>query len=229
MNSAVMLEARGIRKVYNGSEKPLEVLKGINLNIDKGSFIAIVGPSGAGKSTLLHILGGLDEPTSGKILIDGQDMYGLRDDVLTAFRNKRIGFVFQFYHLLPDFTALENVAMPFLLGDQAGLGDSQIRDKCFDSLKRFGLQDRAGHFPSQLSGGEQQRIAMARALVNNPEVLLCDEPTGNLDTRAGDEVISTIKKLNAENKTTVIMVTHNMELAKMADKVLCLKDGALLN
>jgi len=224
-----MLEAKNIRKVYNGSEKPLEVLKGINLTIDKGSFIAIVGPSGAGKSTLLHILGGLDEPTEGKIFIDGQDMYGLKDDILTGFRNKRIGFVFQFYHLLPDFTALENVAMPFLLGDKTDHKENKIKDKCLDSLKKFGLQDRANHFPSQLSGGEQQRIAIARALVNNPEVLLCDEPTGNLDTHTGDEVVSIIKKLNTENKMTVILVTHNTELTKIADKVLCLKDGILLN
>lgn len=217
-----MLEARNIHKVYHNGKKSLAVLKGIDLKIDKGRFVAIVGPSGAGKSTLLHILGGLDAPTRGEVIFAGEDIYKLNDAILCRLRNKAIGFVFQFYHLLPEFSVLENVIMPALIRGSAG-------DNALGLLEQVGLGARIAHFPNQLSGGEKQRVAIARGLVNKPQVLLCDEPTGNLDSQTGGEIISLLKKINSENQMTVVLVTHNPELAKAADRIYHLKDGVLLN
>lgn len=224
-----MLEAKNIYKVYNNGKKSLEVLKGIDLNIEKGKFVAVVGPSGAGKSTLLHILGGLDYPTQGKVVFKGEDIYSLSDSAISKIRNEKIGFVFQFYHLLSEFTVLENVLMPALISSESGARSSELRENALELLNKVGLGERVTHFPSQLSGGEKQRVAIVRGLINKPSLLLCDEPTGNLDSKTGEEIISLIKKINLENKMTVVLVTHNVELTKSADGVYHLKDGILVN
>lgn len=225
----MMLQANGIHKYYNGGKKSLEVLKGVDLEIDKGKFVAIVGPSGAGKSTLLHILGGLDIPSKGEVIFQGEDIYSFDDPEMSDLRNKKIGFVFQFYHLLSEFTVLENVMMPALIGHKAQSTKHSIMTDALGILGRVGLKERLEHFPGELSGGEKQRVAVARALINNPELLLCDEPTGNLDSKTGEEIVALIKKVSFENNMTVIMVTHNIELTKAADKVYHLKDGVLVN
>lgn len=217
-----MLESRDIHKVYNNGAEELHVLKGISLNIKKSEFSAIIGPSGAGKSTLLHILAGLDSPSKGSVLLEKTDLSSLKEKELCDLRNKRIGFVFQFYHLLPEFTVLENVQMPAFIAKDAS-------QKARAILEEVGLGDRLKHFPSQLSGGEKQRCAIARALINNPEILFCDEPTGNLDSETGNEIMQLIHKIKKNNSMTVVLVTHNIELAKTADKVFHLKDGILVN
>lgn len=218
-----MLEAINIHKIYKTGSKELHVLKGIDLKVEKGEFVSILGPSGAGKSTLLHILGGLDEPTEGSVIFDNEDIYQLSDRKRARLRNKKIGFVFQFYHLLPEFSALENVAMPGLIGRKA----AGIKPGTAELLELVGLKDRMRHRPGELSGGEQQRAAIARALVNGPELLLCDEPTGNLDSGTGQAIIELMYKLNKEKKTTVVVVTHEEAIAKKADKVVNIKDGNL--
>ncbi len=221
-----MIEAKNIHKVYEESKKPLPVLKGISLRIEQGEFVAVVGPSGAGKSTLLHLLGGLDTPTSGEIIFQGEDIYKLSDEELAIARNKKIGFVFQFYHLLSEFTVLENVLLPGLIG--CGKAD-RVREKALELLGKVGLNQRVNHFPAQLSGGEKQRVAVARSLINSPSLLLCDEPTGNLDSDSGAGVVALIKDINIKNKMTVVLVTHNTELARLTDRVYHLKDGLLKN
>lgn len=228
MSSAKFLEATGLHKAYHNGNKELKVLRGIDLSIDKGKFIAIVGPSGAGKSTLLHILGGLDVPTRGRVIFETRDIYRLSDSELSGLRNERIGFVFQFYHLLSEFTVLENVLMPVMVSRHS----SVVRDpkeEALELLKEVGLSERTAHFPNQLSGGEQQRVAIARALMNKPALLLCDEPTGNLDSKTGEEIVSLLRKINRQNQMTVVLVTHNQELAKSAEVIYHLKDGALMN
>ncbi|MDD2680466.1 MAG: ABC transporter ATP-binding protein [Candidatus Omnitrophica bacterium] len=224
-----MLEAKNIHKVYNDGKRSLDVLKGVDLKIERGAFIAIVGPSGAGKSTLLHILGGLDNPTQGKVTLQGEDIYQLGDAELSRIRNRKIGFVFQFYHLLSEFTLLENVLMPALISDEAQAGLSELKQRALALLEEAGLGERINHFPAQLSGGEKQRAAVARGLMNKPGLLFCDEPTGNLDSQSGSGIIALIKKINVENKMTVVLVTHNAELTNQADKVYHLKDGILVN
>jgi len=229
MNNISLLEAKNLRKVYYNGNKQLEVLKGVNLSIDKGKFVAIVGPSGAGKSTLLHILGGLDIPTQGEVIFGQKNIYNLSDAELSRIRNERIGFVFQFYHLLSEFTVLENVSMPALISNEQRATSSEIRRKAVGLLEEVGLSERLTHFPNQLSGGEQQRVAIARALINKPGLLLCDEPTGNLDSKTSDEIIALVKKINLENQMAVVLVTHNAELAKTAQIVYHLRDGVLMN
>lgn len=219
-----MLQAKNIHKVYNAA-KELRVLKGIDLSIEEGRFIAVVGPSGAGKSTLLHILGGLDRPTEGSVIFEKEDIYSLSDRVLSNIRNGKIGFVFQFYHLLSEFSVLENVLMPALIA--GGVNQEGARERAQELLIQVGLSERVTHFPSELSGGERQRVAIVRGLINKPRLLLCDEPTGNLDSKTGEEIISLIKKINLENRMAVVLVTHNIELTKQADKVYHLKDGIL--
>ena len=216
-----MLSAINIHKIYNNGKKDLHVLRGVDLKINRGEFIAIVGPSGAGKSTLLHILGGLDTPTQGKVIFEKEEIYSLSDQEISRLRNLKVGFIFQFYNLLSEFTVLENVIMP------AEIAGSDSKNEALILLDKMGLKERAGYFPNQLSGGEKQRVAIARGLINNPRLLLCDEPTGNLDSKNGEEIISIIKKINLENSMAVVMVTHNIELTKQANKVYHLEDGII--
>lgn len=224
-----MLEAKNIHRIYHNGKKKLHVLRGIDFSVEEAKFVAIVGPSGAGKSTLLHILGGLDYPTQGKVIFAGENIYSLNDNSLSEIRNQSIGFVFQFYHLLSEFTVLENVLMPALISYGLQVTGYRLREHALNLLKKVGLEERISHFPNQLSGGEQQRVAIVRALINNPKILLCDEPTGNLDSKTGEEIISLIKKINQEEKMSVVLVTHNLELAKVADSIYHLKDGVLVN
>jgi ABC-type lipoprotein export system ATPase subunit len=224
-----MLIAKNIHKVYNNGKRALAVLKGVDLNIETSKFVAVVGPSGAGKSTLLHILGGLDKPTHGKVIFEQEDIYSLNDKAISRIRNKKIGFVFQFYYLLSEFNVLENVLMPVLINSELRTSNSELRKDALKLLEEVGLGQRLDYFPSQLSGGEKQRVAIVRGLINRPNLLLCDEPTGNLDSKSGDEIVALIKKINEQNKMTVVLVTHNLELAKIADRVYHLKDGVLVN
>ena len=224
-----MLEAKGIHKVYGNGKKTLPVLKGVELNIGEAEFVAIVGPSGAGKSTLLHILGGLDNPTKGRVIFEQEDIYSLGDNEISRVRNEKIGFVFQFFHLLPDFTVLENVLMPTLIIHRTFLERKDLKNEALTLLEEVGLKNRTSHFPSQLSGGEKQRVAIVRGLINRPRILLCDEPTGNLDSKTGEDIVFLIKKINTESKMAVVLVTHNQELAKVADRTHHLIDGVLVN
>jgi len=221
-----LLEARNLHKVYNDGKRDLQVLNGVGLKIEQAQFIAIVGPSGAGKSTLLHILGGLDSPSQGEVIFQGESIYRYNDLDLAKVRNEKIGFVFQFFHLLSEFTVLENVLMPALLGQRV---NSVLKESALEFLTQVGLGERLTHFPNQLSGGEKQRVAIVRSLINKPEILFCDEPTGNLDSRSGEDVISLIKKINLKNRMSVVLVTHNIELAKSADKIYHLRDGMLVS
>jgi lipoprotein-releasing system ATP-binding protein len=221
----MVLKAENIYKSYTDTQKRVDVLKGIDFEVCEGESVAIVGPSGAGKSTLLHVLGGLDVPDKGAVLLNGRDLYAMGDAERARVRNKGLGFVFQFYHLLPEFTALENVLLPVFVNE----GQGQMRrfeDKGREALKRVGLSDRAAHKPSQLSGGEQQRVAIARALMNAPKVLLCDEPTGNLDSASGVSVIELILGLHAAGQAIVI-VTHDETVAARCSRVVHIKDGVL--
>jgi lipoprotein-releasing system ATP-binding protein len=220
-----MIQAKNLHKVYNHKFKQLEVLKGVDLSIRKDETLSIVGPSGAGKSTLLHLLAGLDLPTKGSVLINGVDIYSLSYDALAILRNKKIGFVFQFYHLFSEFSALENVFIPALINKKLSQKDAQRKAK--DLLDMLGLGKRLDHRPAELSGGEQQRVVIARALVNDPEILFCDEPTGNLDSEAGGEIINILSRLNEEKHTTLVLVTHNEKLAQFCQRRVYLKDGQI--
>lgn len=213
-----MIEAKGIRKSFAS----LEVLKGIDFSCAKGEIVAIMGASGAGKSTLLQILGTLSTPDSGSLSIDGTDVLSLRGGELSAFRGRKIGFVFQFHHLLPEFTALENVMMPALIAGQA---EKTARKRAGELLEELGLAERAEHKPSQLSGGEQQRVAIARALINDPAVIFADEPTGNLDSVTKKEIQQLFLDLRASHGQSIVIVTHDPELASACDRCLNMKDG----
>lgn len=213
-----MIEAKGIRKSFAS----LEVLKGIDFSCAKGEIVAIMGASGAGKSTLLQILGTLSTPDSGSLSIDGTDVLSLRGGELSAFRGRKIGFVFQFHHLLPEFTALENVMMPALIAGQA---EKTARKRAGELLVELGLAERAEHKPSQLSGGEQQRVAIARALINDPAVIFADEPTGNLDSVTKKEIQQLFLDLRASHGQSIVIVTHDPELASACDRCLNMKDG----
>lgn len=215
---------RGIKKTFSIGTKSVQALNGIDLDINKGELLCIMGASGAGKSTFMHILGTVERPTEGSITYDNKDIFSLNDDELSEFRNKKIGFVFQFHHLLPDFTAIENVIMPALVG---GISKSQAEDMASTLLTELGLGDRLEHKPAELSGGEQQRVAIARALIMKPEILLADEPTGNLDTTTGNLVFDMLLKASDKYKTTLILVTHNDEFSKAMPRVVRLKDGKI--
>jgi lipoprotein-releasing system ATP-binding protein len=221
-----MLKAAGVHKIYRQVSNELHVLKGIDLEISQGDVVSIVGPSGAGKSTLLHILGGLDKPDEGTVNFDDQDLYALKENQLARIRNQKVGFIFQFYHLLPEFTALENVILPALVHR----GDSlpALEKKGLSLLSEVGLKERARHKPGELSGGEQQRVAIARALVNEPRIIFCDEPTGNLDSESGEMVIRLLLELNARNHQTFVIVTHDDGIAKRSHKTIYMKDGNLV-
>ncbi|MDI9873273.1 ABC transporter ATP-binding protein [Flectobacillus rivi] len=217
-----MLIAKNIIKRYAS----LQVLKGIDLNINKGEIVSIVGASGAGKSTLLHILGTLDQPDAGSLIIDGQDVTQLGEKPLATFRNEKIGFIFQFHNLLGEFSALENVCMPSFIG---GKGDKAVRERAEELLVMLGLKDRINNLPSQMSGGEQQRTAVARALMNSPAIIFADEPSGNLDSKNAQELHELFFTLRDKFQQTFVVVTHNEELANMADRKLIMQDGLIIN
>jgi len=223
------LIARNVYKVYRSGAKEIRAVDGITLEIEKAQSLAILGSSGAGKSTLLHLLGGLDKPTDGQILLDGTDIAGLHDAERSKIRNTRIGFVFQFYHLLNEFTALENVMMPALIKGQ-GSGDKghDFRKRARDLLELVGLEDRASHRPSQLSGGESQRVAVARALINKPDYLLCDEPTGNLDSKNSQAIYELLFHLKSSTNVALVIVTHDELLSLQTDFAVRIKDGKII-
>ncbi len=223
-SNSSLLVARALTKVYRGVGADVTVFQDLNLTLHKGEMLAIVGASGAGKSTLLHLLGGLDQPTSGTVFLDDFDIFKNGELQLAALRNRRIGFVFQFHHLLPEFSALENVMMPLLISGQKR---TVAMVRASELLQRVGLEKRLAHRPGELSGGERQRVALARALVASPALLLADEPTGNLDQRTGAEVFGLIRQLHAEEQLTSIIVTHNEQLAATCDRVLHLAGGTL--
>jgi len=216
-----MLKATNITRTYND----LQVLKGVDINVNKGEIVSIVGSSGAGKSTLLHILGSLDKANTGEIWINNQRIDTLKEKELAKFRNQHIGFVFQFHHLLPEFTALENVCIP---GWIAGTPKNELEERALELLTILGLQNRASHKPSELSGGEQQRVAVARALINNPDIVFADEPTGNLDSKHAQELHELFLHLQKTMGQTFLIVTHNEALAKMSDRVVHMKDGFIV-
>ena len=223
--SDVILQGQDLRKLYyqeDGSE--LRILEGVGISVRRGEAVAVVGASGAGKSTLLHLLGGLDRPTSGEVLLEGKDLASMSERELASVRNDRIGFVFQFHHLLRDFTALENVMMPLLIGDSSR---SKAVDRARGLLRDVGLEQRATHKSSQLSGGEQQRVAVARALANNPAVVIADEPSGNLDTHTGEQLHDLFFKLREDHGMAMVIATHNRDLAERADRILHMKEGQL--
>lgn len=221
-----LLEAHNIIKKFAvGTPQELTVLKDISLHVDKGEFVAIVGKSGSGKSTLMNILGCLDTTTSGSYSIDGENVASLNVDQLAAIRNRKIGFVFQRYHLLPDLTALENVELPMLY---ANYSEADARKRAIAMLALVGLEHRVHHYPLELSGGEQQRVAIARALSNNPAIILADEPTGNLDTGTENMIMALIKKLNQEQGVTIVMITHDEHVAEQAGRIIRLHDGNIV-
>lgn len=222
----MILEASNIVKSYYCSKNELRVLKGINLTIKTGEIVSIIGPSGAGKSTLLHILGGLDQPNRGMIHFDGDDIYSLDDVARAKIRNDKVGFVFQFYHLLPEFTALENVFLPAMI-QKPHIKKKQLEEMGADLLGKVGLKERVSHKPYQLSGGEQQRVAIARALINHPKIVFCDEPTGNLDSESGQKIIQLLMELNKRNNQTLVIVSHDEDVAKRSHRTIHIKDGEL--
>lgn len=220
-----MITVTDLHKSFEMGGQTLLVLQGINLTIEKGELIAIVGASGAGKSTLLHILGLLDHPTKGTVTFDGQNLFDLSESAQAEFRNRRIGFVFQFHHLLPEFTALENACMPALIQRR---NPDQVEDDAIAILQEVGLGARLHHKPGELSGGEQQRVAVARALLQKPDLVLADEPTGNLDTHTGDALFALMRELNKARGTTFVIVTHNDKLSAQADRILHMQDGHIV-
>jgi lipoprotein-releasing system ATP-binding protein len=222
--NGLLLRAVGLGKVYDAVGGPLEVLSEVELEISGGEILAVVGPSGVGKSTLLHLLGCLDRPTTGRVIFDSVDVFGLPDDDLAELRNKKVGFVFQFHHLLREFDALENVAMPCLI---AGMAAREAFEKAGELLEAVGLSSRRHHRPSELSGGEQQRVAVARALANDPKLMIADEPWGNLDRPTARAMSELLWKLKEEENRTYLIATHDMELASRADRVLEIRERTL--
>jgi len=228
--NAPFFEARGLRKTYlNGADR-IEILRGVGLSVFPGEMLSIVGPSGSGKSTLLHLLGALDRPDSGEVRLDGRDLFKLSENARARVRNESIGFVFQFYHLLPEFTALENVLMPALVYRARGAGGGEAaRARAAALLESVGLGDRLVHKPSQLSGGEQQRVAIARALMNRPRLVLADEPSGNLDSRTSAELHALLADLNRREGQAFVIVTHDDELSRRAHRRLRMRDGVVVS
>ena len=223
----MLLKADNISKIYKNGNKSFEVLKDIRFSIKAREIVAIVGPSGAGKSTLLHILAGLDKPTKGSVVFDGTDLYGLSDSRRSLVRNKRIGFVFQFYYLLSEFSVLENVMMPVMVSRDRDTRKNFSSDKANELLSRVKIKGKADNRPSQISGGEAQRVAIARALINDPDIVFCDEPTGNLDSANAGIVLELIKDLNQKTKQAFLIVTHNEKVADFADRILHIEDGKI--
>jgi len=224
MNQPV-IKVEDLWKIYRLGEVQVEALRGVSFEIEEGEFVAIMGPSGSGKSTLLNILGCLDRPTRGRYFLDGQEVSQLNENQLAQVRNKKIGFIFQSFNLLPRLAALQNVELPLIY---AGIPSQKRKEQAIKSLEAVGLGDRIHHYPNQLSGGQQQRVAIARALVNNPSIILADEPTGNLDTRSSEEIMHILQELNREGKT-IILVTHERDIASHARRILHFRDGQLVD
>ena len=221
-----LIETQDLTKIYGSGETALRALNKINLRVEAGEFIAVMGPSGCGKSTLLHLLGGLDRADGGQVLIDGHNLTSLNDTRLAELRRRKIGFIFQFFNLIPVLNAVENAALPLMLD---GVNPTIARQRAAEWLDRVGLGDRKNHRPDQLSGGQQQRVAIARALVSNPALILADEPTGNLDTRASNEVVGQLRQVSDEWGRAIVMVTHDPSIAAYADRIIFLKDGQIVD
>ena len=219
-----ILETKDLRKIYGSGDTEVKALDGVNLNVENGEFVAIVGTSGSGKSTLLHMLGGLDRPTSGSVIVDGKDIFRLKDEALTIFRRRKIGFVFQSYNLVPVLNVYENIVLPIQL-------DGRRVDENFIGkiVKTLGLDGRLDALPSQLSGGQQQRVAIARALAAKPAIILADEPTGNLDSKTSQDVLGLLKVTSQKFSQTIVMITHNEEIAQMADRIIRIEDGRIVS
>jgi putative ABC transport system ATP-binding protein len=223
MRNQPLIEMQAITKIYPMGEVTVNALNGLNLDVSRGEFIVLLGPSGSGKTTTLNLIGGLDQPTGGRLTVDGDEIASFDETHLAAYRRQKVGFIFQFFNLIPTLTAAENVEFSLTL-TQHGKAISQ---QAIDCLDQVGLKNRADHFPSQLSGGEQQRVAIARALANHPPLLLCDEPTGNLDADTGRQVLQALRNLNQHDGATIVLVTHNTSIAPMADRVVRLHNGSV--
>ena len=219
-----LIEVKNINKIYGSGEAEVKALKNINLNIEQGEFVAIVGQSGSGKSTLLHLIGGVDIPSSGEVIIDGKNIYKLKEKELSILRRRKLGFIFQFFNLIPVLTAQENIEMPVLLDNE------KIDKKYMNELLRIlGLEERKNNYPSQLSGGQQQRVSIGRALANKPSIILADEPTGNLDSKNSKEVLELLKYCAKKYNQTLILITHDINIAKSADRVITIEDGEIIS
>ena len=218
-----ILRVENLTKIYGKDSTKVIALDDVSFSVEKGEFIAIVGASGSGKSTLLHLIGGVDRPTKGKVFIDGKDIFSFNDDKLAIFRSRQVGLIYQFYNLIPILNVEENITLPLSLDNR------QIdKERLNEMLKTLGLEKRRNHLPNELSGGQQQRTSIGRALITNPTIILADEPTGNLDSKSSDEIIALLKKTNKELKQTIIMITHNMEIAKIADRIIKIEDGKIV-
>lgn len=218
-----ILKVLNLTKIYGKGESKVVALDDVSFTVEKGEFVAIVGASGSGKSTLLHLIGGVDKPTKGQVFINDKDIYQMNDDALAIFRRRQIGLVYQFYNLIPILNVEENITLPLEL-DGRHVDENLLND----ILKLLGLENRKKHLPNELSGGQQQRTSIGRALITKPSILLCDEPTGNLDSKASDEIMALLKKTNKDLKQTIIMITHNMEIAKLADRIIKIEDGKIV-
>jgi putative ABC transport system ATP-binding protein len=224
-NMEWIIEVVNVRKIYRMGKVEVPALNAVNLRVKRGEFMSVMGPSGSGKTTLLNLVGALDRPSEGRVLIKGVDISRLSDDELAELRNREIGFVFQFFNLIPRMTALKNVELPMAF---AGVPREQRRRRAIELLERVGLGDRLDHRPAELSGGEQQRVAIARALVNNPSVMLCDEITGNIDTKTGEEILKLLRELNREQRQTFVLVTHDPTVARSTDRIAYMRDGTIV-
>ena len=218
-----ILKVDNLTKIYGKDTTKVVALDHISFSVEKGEFVAIVGASGSGKSTLLHLIGGVDRPSSGKVFIDGKDIFNFNDDKLAIFRRRQVGLIYQFYNLIPILNVEENITLPLSLDNR-----EVDKEKLNDMLKLLGLQNRRTHLPNELSGGQQQRTSIGRALITNPTIILADEPTGNLDSKSSDEIVALLKKSNKELNQTIIMITHNMEIAKVADRIIKIEDGKIV-
>ena len=218
-----ILKVENLTKMYGEGNNKVVALDNVSFNVEKGEFLAIVGASGSGKSTLLHLLGGVDKPTKGKVFVDGKDIYELSDDNLAIFRRRQVGLIYQFYNLIPILNVEENITLPLEL-DNRKIDEEDLKE----ILKNLGLTNRKKHLPNELSGGQQQRVSIGRAMITHPAIILADEPTGNLDSKSSDEIVELLRKTNKEYKQTIIMITHNMEIAKMADRIIEIEDGHIV-